>query len=62
MATTYNHAFTIAFEVSGSTDRAGEDVIASQLRTAILKRIYSVHDEELIEACGAPYDTFEEEK
>ena len=57
---TYNHAFTIAFEVSGPTDSDGEDVTAPQLRAAILNRIGSVPDEELIEACGTPYDTMEE--
>lgn len=58
----YNHAYTIAFEVSGSTDRDGEDVTGEQLRKALLRRIAMIPDSELIEACGAPYDTMEEGK
>ncbi len=57
---TYNHAFTIAFEVPGSTREDGEDVTAQQLRAAIMRRIASIPDAEMLEACGAPYDTMEE--
>jgi hypothetical protein len=60
MPYTYNHAYTFAFEVRGSTDEEGEDIKGAQLRAAIVSRLSKLSDEELCEACGAPYDTFEE--
>jgi hypothetical protein len=59
--TTYNHAYTLAFEVAGSKDESGEDVTGAQLRAALLERLSRLSDEELVEACEAPYDTFEED-
>ena len=58
--TTYNHAYTFGFEVPGSTDASGDDVSPEQLRIAIMRRIASIPDAEMLEACGAPYDTMEE--
>jgi len=60
---TYNHAYTIAFELSGSTDPDGDDVTAEQLREALMRRIEnldSAGDLEWLEAAGAPYDSYEE--
>lgn len=60
---TYNHAFTIAFELSGSTDPDGDDVTAEDLRSALLKRIEdldSAGDFDWLEAAGAPYDSYKE--
>jgi hypothetical protein len=58
---TYNHAFTIAFSVGGSTHPEGEDVTQEQLAIAILKRIADlVNNNELVEAVGLPFDTYEE--
>lgn len=57
----YNHAFTVAFQLSGSTDKQGEDVTAEQMRDALRKRINTLMDAgEMLEAVGAPFDTYEE--
>lgn len=52
----FNHAYTIAFEVL-SDDENGEDVSAAKLRRALRKRLRELNDKEMIEACGAPFDT-----
>jgi hypothetical protein len=57
----YNHAYTIAFEVPGSADEEGKDVTGSRLREALLARVNELSDDDMLEACDAPYDTFEEE-
>lgn len=63
----YNHMFTIAFEVVSETDDAS-DVTANHLRAGLLNRINSLDstlgvfnriDGEWIEAVGAPCDTYE---
>jgi hypothetical protein len=61
--TTYNHAYTIAFELAGCTDETGESVTASQLIIALEKRLNNLkaNGNEIIEATGLPYDTYEEE-
>jgi hypothetical protein len=57
----YNHAFTIAFAVGGSTDSTGKDVTAAMLKQALLKRIEDLDNEDSwVEAVGASYDTYEE--
>jgi|688.fasta_scaffold226402_6 hypothetical protein len=61
MAVTYNHAYTFAVEIKGSTNEEAEDVTGAQLRAALLARITSMTDDEVREACDAPYDTFEED-
>ena len=57
---TFNHAYDFAFEVGGSTDQDGFDVTAQQLRAAILSRLGDMSDDELVEACGSPFDTMKE--
>lgn len=58
---TYNHAFTLAFEIPGSTDPEGNDITPQQYREALLKRMNDLDkNNEWEEAIGAPYDTFEE--
>ena len=52
----YNHAYDIAFEVISDTED-GSDVTPEMLRSAILKRLNGMDDDELLEACGAPFDT-----
>ena len=59
--TTFNHAFSFSFEVPGSIDPEGKDVTPGQMREALLKRLSAIGDEELMEAVGAPFDSFEEE-
>lgn len=61
MSTRYNHAFTIAFSLT-SSDPSGCDIDAASLRIAILTRLEHLTDDELIEAIGAPFDTFEMEE
>lgn len=57
--TLYNHACDIAFSVVSYND--GEHLTAQELRDALLKRIESLDDDEIIEAVGMPFDTYEEE-
>lgn len=54
----YNHAFDFAFEVT-SENFDGSDVTPSMLRSALIFRALTIDDEEIIEACGAPFDTME---
>lgn len=54
---TYDHAFTIAFSIK-SHHPEGDDITSQQYRHAILARLASLVDDELLEAVGAPYDTF----
>jgi hypothetical protein len=57
--TRYNHAFDIAFEVI-SYEEDGSDVTAEMLADALRDRIDSLFDnDEMIEACGCPFDTYE---
>ncbi len=58
MTTRYDHAFTIAFSLV-SSNPSGCDVTPAELRAAILTRLASLADDELIEAVGAPYDSYE---
>jgi hypothetical protein len=55
---TYNHAFDIAFSLV-SQHPTGEDVTADMLRNALQKRLDSMGDDEIMEAAGAPTDTYE---
>lgn len=61
--TRYNHAFTLAFEVSGSRMEDGSDVTVHQMREALLARIAQMdRDNEWTDAVGEPHDTMEEEE
>jgi hypothetical protein len=53
----YSHAYDIAFELE-SNDPEGNDVTATMLRAALIKRA-NMDDDELMEATGAPFDTYE---
>lgn len=63
---TYNHMFTIAFCVPGSTSPTGEDVTHQDLQAAILQRLLDVTEEaenggtDLTEVVGCPDDSYEE--
>ena len=60
---TYNHAYTIAFEVPGSTDEDGEDVTKEQLLDALKQRVRNIECKDIVlDAIGDPYDTYEEVK
>jgi hypothetical protein len=55
----YNHAYSIAFSVV-SKHPEGDDITPQQFRHAILKSLAALVDDELMEALGAPFDTYEE--
>jgi|GEM_PF-1310887 len=61
MKTTYNHAFDIGFSVAGCTSEDAEQVSASELRKALLLRLADLDDDEMLEACGAAFDSYEED-
>lgn len=54
---TYDHAFTIAFSIK-SNHPDGDDITPQHYRHAILARLSSLVDDELLEAVGGPYDTY----
>lgn len=57
----YNHAFEIAFEVKSDHSAKGDDdVPAAELRKGLQQRLNSMSDREIVEACGAPFDTMDE--
>lgn len=60
----YNHAYDVAFSVV-SNDPEGLDVTPVMFRAALMRRIKQLDAEAAVggweEACGAPYDTYEEE-
>ena len=60
---TYNHAYTLAFEVK-SKHADASDVTPAMLTAAILQRIAALQatplQEDILDACGTPFDTFEE--
>lgn len=59
--TTYNHAFTLAFEVGGSTCPDGSDVSPQRMYEALIERVNRLLAEgQMLEAVGAPFDTYEE--
>jgi len=57
---TYDNAFTIAFTIQGCRDPEGETVTPQEFREAILLRLASIDDQELIEAIGGAYDSVAE--
>ena len=58
--TRYDHAYTVAFSLT-SNHPTGEDVTADQAYTALRARIKGLmENEEMLEAIGAPYDTYED--
>ena len=56
----YDHAFTIAFSMKSNHPEA-EDITPQQFRHAILARLAAVVDDELLEAVGPPFDTYQHE-
>lgn len=58
---TYNHAYSFGFEVPGSVDQDGLDVTGAKLRSCLLARLAKLTDEEMLEACDAPFDTYKED-
>jgi hypothetical protein len=63
----YDHAFTLGFSLVSDREDA-EDVTHAMLRTAVMRRLAELEEshmrdpvqgESLIDACDAPFDTFE---
>lgn len=54
----YDHAMSIGFSLR-SEHPSGEDLTAQQIREALYQRLTRLDDDELIEAAGAPFDTYE---
>lgn len=60
MTTIYNHAFDIAFSIDTDKENA-EDVTPLELMQAIINRaIQAYNDEELHEACGMAFDSYDQ--
>lgn len=58
---TYNHAYTLAFQIGGSVAEDGEDVTAGQMRDALRARVNELMENgAMLSAVGAPFDTFTE--
>ena len=57
----YNHACVFAFEIR-SDHPSGESITGAQFKAACRARLDRIPDDEMIEACWPPYDTFEEEE
>lgn len=59
---TYNHAYTLAFEVPGSTDEQAEDVTQEQMLESLMSAIYGhVRKNTLVAAVGSAFDTHQED-
>ena len=62
--TQYNHVYDMAFSVVSDTPD-GSDVTQAMLRAALIRRIEQLDAEAefggMEQACGGPYDTYEEE-
>ncbi len=58
----YSHAFDIGFELVSYND--GENVTAKELISALKRRVSNLEEngDEIIEACGLPFDTHEIEE
>lgn len=58
---TYNHMFTVAFSIPGSTTEDGSDISNAQYLEALIKRAIDLYEhDEFEEALGGPDDTYQE--
>jgi hypothetical protein len=57
----FNHAYCFGFSLENNSPD-GEETTAQELRAAILSRLSQMPDSELLENCGAPFDTYENEE
>ena len=61
MTTTWNHAFTLAFAIGGSTTEDGSDITDEQIKTAIMERVNELCNEgALQDHLDFPFDSYEE--
>jgi len=54
----YNHAYLFAFSCLSDLK---EGALPCDIRQGIMEHLASIDDAELLENCGEPFDTFEEE-
>lgn len=57
----YNHAFTFNFSIN-SNHEDGQDITADEFRAAIIDAVKNIDDASLLENCGMPFDTYENEE
>jgi len=55
--TEYNHAFTFGFSLVNASE--GGEATGPELRRAIMEHLARTDDNELMENCGAPFDSYE---
>lgn len=53
----FTHMFDFTFEVANQPED-GEKITGSDIREALLKRVNSLSDEELVSTLGGPRDTY----
>lgn len=58
MSIKYNHAYTFAFSIENKSSD-GLETTADELRAALLNRLMHISDDEIMENCGLPFDTYE---
>lgn len=56
---TYNHMYSFTFSVINNS-HDGEATTPKQVREAIMQRLCTIDDDELMECMGYPDDTYEE--
>ena len=56
--TRYNHAYSFGFSLISESETG--EVSAQELRDAIEKALARCNDIDIVENCGAPYDSYEE--
>ncbi len=61
MAKKFNHAFDIAFSIE--SDNPGDEVTAEELIDGLERRLRHLraNGDEIIEACGKPFNSYENE-
>jgi hypothetical protein len=56
----FNHAFAFGFELENDSPEG--EVTGQELRHAIVCRLQEMTDDEILDNCGNPWDTYENEE
>lgn len=56
----YDHACSFMFSIRSNHPK-GEDISGAEFKAAVRKRLDKIDDDEMIEACWPPHDTFMED-
>lgn len=56
----FNHAFSFSFSLEN--DSPNGEATAQELRHAIVRYLQELTDSEILENCGCPFDTYENEE